>query len=236
MHPPNRSYEFYGFYEFTGQMGANSLKSGLRGPNNVKFHDGQHIRFKAPDFKLGGTVMGDRTIEGTGHVVFEDLTNNYKAVIIFSTYKKSGFWKKTETGKRDEYVGLIYQCEPIKNPDASARLLYSKNAPEITDLKSLKDIVKPICDISGSWLHHLIIDGKKYWDIDRDIPNRFIPLVNGPGKQLICPSDWRYREDLIWLKYNYMKIAQKWKIRMEEQQRHDRRLRQKRKEERARGY
>ncbi len=53
----------------------------------------------------------------------------------------------------------------------------------------------------------------------------------------MLPSDWRFREDLIWLKYNYMKIAQKWKFRMEEQQRHDRRLRLKRKEERvARGY
>ncbi len=135
MHPPDHAYEFFGFYEFTGSMSTNSLKSGLRGPNNVKFHDGQHIRFKSPDFKLGGTVMGDRTIEGTGHVVFEDITNNYKAVIIFSTYKKSGFWKKTESGKRDEFVGLLYKCEPIKNPDASAKLLYSKNASEITDLK-----------------------------------------------------------------------------------------------------
>jgi hypothetical protein len=48
-----------------------------------------------PDFKLGGTVMGDRTIEATGNIFFEDLTNNYKAVVIFSTYKKSGFFKKT---------------------------------------------------------------------------------------------------------------------------------------------
>lgn len=52
--------------------------------------------------------MGDRTIEATGNVFFEDLTNNVKAVVIFSTYKVSGFFSKTETGKRDEYVGLIY--------------------------------------------------------------------------------------------------------------------------------
>ncbi len=52
--------------------------------------------------------MGERTIEGVGNVYFEDLTNNYKAVIIFSTYKKTGFWKKTESGKKDEYVGIIY--------------------------------------------------------------------------------------------------------------------------------
>jgi hypothetical protein len=86
MHPPDKSYEFYGFYEFTGNLSTNSLKSGLRGPNNIKFADGQHIRFKVPDWKLGGTVMGDRTIEAQGSVFFEDVTNNVKAVIIFSTY------------------------------------------------------------------------------------------------------------------------------------------------------
>ena len=91
--------------------------------------------------------MGERTIEGAGHIVFEDLTNNFKAVIIFSTYKKSGFWKKTESGKRDEFVGMIYHCDPIHNPDATARIHYSKNSADINDLKSLKDVIKPICDI-----------------------------------------------------------------------------------------
>jgi hypothetical protein len=60
--------------------------------------------------------MGDRTIEAAGSITFEDLTNNVKAVIIFSTYKQSGFFKKSESGKRDEYIGIIYQCDPIMNP------------------------------------------------------------------------------------------------------------------------
>ena len=135
MHPEDQSYDFWGYYEFTGSMSANSLKSGLRGPNYIKFADGHHIRFKSVDFKLGGTVMGDRTIEATGHIVFEDLTNNRKAVVIFSSYKKTGFFRKTESGKKDEYTGIIYQCQPILNPDATTKLLYGKNATEITDLK-----------------------------------------------------------------------------------------------------
>ena len=100
----------WGYYEFTGSMGSNSLRSGLRGPNNIRFQDGQHIRFRVPDWKLGGTVMGDRTIEADGSIFFEDVTNNVKAAIIFSTYKTSGFWKKSETGKKDDYFGIIYQC------------------------------------------------------------------------------------------------------------------------------
>jgi len=107
MHPPEinegpnknkKPYELWGYYEFTGSMGANSLKSGLRGPNNIRFADGQHIRFRTPDFKLGGTVMGERTVEADGSIQFEDLTNNRKAVVMFSTYKKSGFWNKKEIG------------------------------------------------------------------------------------------------------------------------------------------
>jgi len=49
MHPPEindgpnknkKPYELWGYYEFTGSMSANSLKSGLRGPNNIRFADG----------------------------------------------------------------------------------------------------------------------------------------------------------------------------------------------------
>ena len=29
-----------GYYEVTGKMGANSITSGLRGPNNIRFKDG----------------------------------------------------------------------------------------------------------------------------------------------------------------------------------------------------
>ena len=56
-------------------MGKNSLTSGLRGPCTAEFPDGTKIRFNAPDFKLGGTIMGERTIEGVGSIVFEDLAN-----------------------------------------------------------------------------------------------------------------------------------------------------------------
>ena len=68
MHPEDKSYEMWGSYEFTGSMSANSLKSGLKGPNNIKFADGQHIRFRTPDFKLGGTIVGERTVEADGSI------------------------------------------------------------------------------------------------------------------------------------------------------------------------
>lgn len=55
--------------------------------------------------------MGERTIEAEGNMIFEDVTNNIKAVVIMNTYKRSGFWTVTEIGKKDEYIGLIYESD-----------------------------------------------------------------------------------------------------------------------------
>jgi len=55
--------------------------------------------------------MGERTIEAIGNMIFEDLTNNVKAVICFNTYKKTGWWTKTVSGKKDEFMGIIYKTQ-----------------------------------------------------------------------------------------------------------------------------
>ena len=49
------------------------------------------------------------------------------------------------------------------------------------------------------------------------------PMYNGAD---VLPSDWRYREDLIWLKYGFQDIAAAWKLKLEVQQRKDRAGRQ----------
>jgi hypothetical protein len=49
--------------------------------------------------------------------------------------------------------------------------------------------------------------------------------VSNSGQDVV-PSDWRFREDLIWLQYGFQSIGQSWKIKLEVQQRHDRKLRQ----------
>jgi len=49
--------------------------------------------------------MGERTIEAINSISYEDVTNNRKATIILNTYKKSGFIKVVESGKKDEFIG-----------------------------------------------------------------------------------------------------------------------------------
>ncbi len=215
VHPKDNSYQFYGFYEFTAIMSGNNMRAGQKGPNNIKFADGHHIRYSLVDYKLGGTVMGDRTIESVGNMVFEDLTNNVKAVLCFNTFKKSGWFKVTETGRKDEFFGLIYKTQPI-DQEASYKRHYVKSSKEIKDLSQLKgEIVEKICDVSGFLQRHIKIGDKVYWEIDKDVPDRQIPMIEKSSGQQILPSDWRFREDLIWLKYNNIPIAHNWKVRLE---------------------
>ena len=93
----NDYYTVSGYYEFTGKMSSNTMITGFRGPTTIKFIDGTTIKFNAPDCKLGGMVMGARTIECVGSLVFHDVANRLKAVVIFGTYKASGLWEKTIT-------------------------------------------------------------------------------------------------------------------------------------------
>jgi len=103
-------YQLNGYYEITGKMGVNNFTSGMRGPNNLIFKDGQHIRFGFPSYKLGGTITGDRSIETIGSCTFEDLTNNRKAVLLMSTFKKAGYFSGSQSGSKDQFEGQIYDC------------------------------------------------------------------------------------------------------------------------------
>ena len=86
----------------------------------------------------------------------------------------------------------------------------------------------------GSWLESLEFDGKKFWDIDTDVPNWIKPEKDA------LPSDGRYREDIIWLyrsfylarddeeRIMYENLAQNWKLMLEKLQREERELKAKR--------
>ena len=134
-------YKMYGYYQHYGTLGTNYLISALRGPTNVVFKDGQHLRFGFPSWKLHGIVMNDRVIEPTGSCTFEDLTNNRKCVLVMSTLKTSGWVTKTKTGSRDEFEGIIYDSkEEMTGDKESVKKLYSKDCTFVSDIKNIKDV------------------------------------------------------------------------------------------------
>lgn len=162
----------YGYYEVCGKMGTNNFVSGMRGPNNLVFKDGQHIRFGYPSFKLGGTVMGERTIETVGSCTFEDLTNHRKAVVLMSTFKAAGWISGSSSGNKTELEGIIYNSQKLSGDAESIKKNYCKEIDFVKKLKDLKDVKKKICTIQGNWLKNLIIDKMVYWDINSFIPER----------------------------------------------------------------
>jgi hypothetical protein len=54
------------------------MKAGQEGDNYLSFKDGQKIKTRAPHYTLGGTVVGDRTINADGYFLFEDVENKIK--------------------------------------------------------------------------------------------------------------------------------------------------------------
>lgn len=54
------------------------MKAGQEGNNYLKFPDGQKIRIIPPHYELGGTVMGDRTINADGFFYMDDEENNLR--------------------------------------------------------------------------------------------------------------------------------------------------------------
>ena len=81
------------------------------------------------------------------------------------------------------------------------------------------DMDQEIGNIEGSWLDNLVIGGEEVWNLNKIMPIRQVPEENP------LPSDSRFREDLIFVKYNDIKMADKWKVKLEERQRFEKKLR-----------
>jgi hypothetical protein len=143
-------YKVHGYVEFVGAMGANHIRAGQKGPHTVEFEDGHKIRFALMDYKLGGTIRGARTVEPCGNFVFEDLTNNVRAIVVMGTYKKEGFWTVVESGGKDMVEGLIYQPKEQIDEAASFKKYFKKNPTEIANISEIKDCQSEIAKVSGS--------------------------------------------------------------------------------------
>ena len=115
--------------------------------------------------------MGERTIQGVGSVLFEDLTNGLKAVISMSTFKKGGWLpgSRNASGSKDHFTGLIYVSKD-KTPLQPTAFSWKQKLPESAD--KCKDIKEKLCEISGSWLENVCFDGKAYWEAHNFTPFR----------------------------------------------------------------
>jgi hypothetical protein len=105
--------------------------------------------------------------------------------------------------------------------------------PVILQQQQQKEEVVQLLSVgTGCWLSHLDFDGQRYWTLSEDPPERWLPLaeqqqqgVTQQQQQLVLPSDSQHRLDLVALRAGDVKGAQQLKEQMEQQQRHDAKMR-----------
>jgi hypothetical protein len=226
---PEDLYQFSGFTEISveGTMKIlfnNSVTMVPKGKNTVYLKTtNQTISFQYPKILLGGMVLGSRYVLLDGFMKFEDRENKMKAVIYFNRGHPN-----LKLRRIHDFYGQIYYHDFSENKKKEKEF-YEEKTPKNPFPSDKKNTLS---EINGSWLENIIFDNEIYWSMRDVSPPQIIP------QKVTIPSDARYREDLIWLKksilnpeYNkiYEDYAQKWKLALEVQQRHDRSLREKKK-------
>ena len=212
----NKKFRFYGFDDFltiTKNLGSKLIVH-QKGPNICEFQNNEMIIYNLPKvIFLNCKNEEERSIHLSGKMIFVDVKNNLKGVVIFGKNKE----------KVNEIKGSIQRFYFPTN--------YSFNLEnEISLAKKTSIDINVLCRIKGDWLHFLDFDGKINWQIDKLTAIPIIPI------EYPLPSDGRYREDLIWLfrsfySTNYSEkntseeYSQNWKLILELTERNDRELR-----------
>lgn len=175
---------------------AGVLSVGVKGKTFVQYEDGQEISFEVPEFQIKGFEKGDLTLSCVGKFTFKDLANRLSAEIRVGTE-----WKEVNSREM-----------PIKLDSLLGRITRDEGTDEAV-----------LYTIDGSWLEHIcILNGEvveTVWDCHHCKPS-FPTPVSQP-----LPSDFRFREDYIWLERERFDYADAWREKLEQRQGQNERLR-----------
>jgi len=204
-----KDFLMYGNYEIVAHAYPNSAKVETFGKRNIEFYGPNPAKFTLTHPRVGidGIMMGKREFRYKGEITIEDETNKIYGQIRINPYKKGFFASIFSSQKfRDDHIkGFI-----TKNKD----LLKNKK----NSVFDSKDVIS-LCE--GNWIDNLSFDGKMYWEIGRIMPSDIERIDD-----FLLPSDTQLREDIILLKNNCPKEAEKLKSSLEEKERNDKKLRE----------
>jgi Oxysterol-binding protein len=228
-HPPimnyyvkSHLYTVYGCFTINGEIHANSINAFNEGWGTVQFMDGHKVKFTLPNLYIWGMIMGSRGLQVTSAINVIDEQNGLKGVLKYSADVKKGLTSYFSSPRTDVVRGAIYKYDQKKHSDIMAKHK-DKWLPMLNDLAEMSDSIRVINKVEGSWLREIRVDGEMLWNINDDPKYaQHLKMTENP-----LPSDCRFREDLIWLWRKNEELAQIWKIKLEEQQRHERALRKK---------
>jgi len=210
-----RGFKFWGKISLSLKVEPNAGVVHLDGENHIQFSDGQHIKFEWPYYRASGFMFGDRLGKFINTAKFYDVQNKIKSIVKLG---ERGDNEKLPKKRVDTFIGKIYRYDPSQT---EGKKLSQKQIAKIDN--NYSDLTEQICELYGQAFSYLVIDGKEFWNRDKDLPIRPVPVKNP------LPSDNRFREDILWVKRGNLNFAQEWKEKLEERQRNDRKMRNKRK-------
>lgn len=204
-----QNYKVHGFNESDVSTGANSVKAKYKGNYTIELKNGITQSVYFPEFQLSGTLIGDRAIKYSGKMIIVDEKNDLICHISMEPDDR-GFFKKMFAKKStypDYFNGLITNLSLNTKPD-------KENVYKIKDPK--KNV---ICNVDGEFTTYLEFDGVKYWEYSKSEYPQFKRM------KYTLRSDSTFRDDIVWLKRGDEEKAQKAKIKLEDVQRNDKKLR-----------
>jgi len=236
-HPPitayyvnNPNFKIYGTFTINGEIHMNSVDGFYEGWGTVEFKDGSKYKFCLPNLSIYGLIMGSRGLQYTTCITVFHEASQTKGVLKYAADAKSGLTSLFSSSRSDVVRGQIYKYD-VKKHQHILHKHKDKWLAMLKDLAEINDVAQPLHKVEGSWLREIRVDGELLWSLDQDV--RFAQQHNYIANPL--PSDCRFREDLIWLFRKNEDLAQLWKVKLEEQQRHERALRKKVNEARSLG-
>ncbi|CAD8111127.1 unnamed protein product [Paramecium sonneborni] len=220
-HPPvlglyviGRNFKLTGHLESQANFSANSITGQNYGYLQVTFPNKTSIIFNIIPGVIQGMTIGHRQFYCNGIGWLVDLDNKLFCDIVITPFP--GMFSKKNT-PQDYMEGYI-----IKGSLKDVNKFYQETYRKYQGIKSLPSQDK-LSNISGRWTYGMFIDGVEVLNWFKHFPYKLkyedYPLA----------SDSNYREDLIALKTGDLNLAQDRKEKMEIQQRHDKKIRQKKK-------
>jgi hypothetical protein len=115
-HPPISSflvenidnlYTFRGSYEYRAKLAdlGNSTIGTIAGTSTIEFADGQQISWEFPNLKIGGLMLGNRTIKYIGDFSFRDPANGIECKLTFND--KAGIFGNNQDTPLDQFRGVL---------------------------------------------------------------------------------------------------------------------------------
>jgi hypothetical protein len=184
-------------------MGSNEMKNYFKGIFTVEIN-GNPIYFTMATMWMRGMMYGKNTCGFDEYMFFHFPAANLKA-----------FVKINSKIRADSIEGCILPSNenPVFISAKFGSNLFQNLKPRLSDFKN------NLCLIEGAFNEKILFDKIVYWESRQKAYKLQI-------SEDVLPSDFRFREDVIWYNYGSLDQAEEWKTKLEEVQREGQKSRQ----------